>query len=67
MVINWWNIIRLDFNKIWDGKFIPLQAGAEMGKKAPCCWHWWTDVGALKQCEIAFNETEAHKHELGYR
>ena len=65
MVVNWWNFIELDTNKVWDGKRADLGKAAEMGKPPPCCWSWWRlKHNFLKRCEEALKEAESKKSEL---
>eukprot|EP00794_Sanderia_malayensis_P003181 gene3181-3652_t len=58
MIVNWWTLVDLPRDKIWFSKDIVNKAGAEMGKPAPCCWHWWTSVAALENCKKAFDSLE---------
>eukprot|EP00795_Rhopilema_esculentum_P014152 gene14152-5153_t len=55
MVVNWWTLVQKPRDRIWYGKDIINEAGANMDMPAPCCWHWWNDVGALENCRKAFD------------
>ena len=55
MIVNWWNMIRTPLDKIWYGKDIVNEAGADMHKDPPCCWHWWSSAKALENCKNAFH------------
>ena len=59
MIVNWWNMIRTPQDKIWYGKEIVNEAGADMNKPAPCCWHWWTSAKALENCKNAFRSLQS--------
>ena len=61
VILNWWQLIDLDLNKIWLGEaFLPYEnyKHHKFGKPLKADWHWWKDVDAAKLCEEAFNETE---------
>ena len=59
MIVNWWNMVNTPRDKIWFGKDIINEAGANMNNTAPCCWHWWTTARALEKCKNAFTSLQA--------
>ncbi len=58
MIVNWWTMFRFPQNRIWSSKKINTDLGADMDKKAPCCWHWWTDAEALQRCKLSFDNLQ---------
>lgn len=55
MIINWWNLLRFNQNKVWQSSKIDwsTQAFGEIKTKG---WMWWTyDVG-LKACQRYYHE-----------
>ena len=49
MVLNYWNLVPLDTNKLWEGPRLPINP--PLGD-----WHWWRSPYGRRQCELALAE-----------
>lgn len=58
VVLNWWNLMKLDFKRIWFGSKLSLKQSHKFGENQLPPWHWWKTANAAHLCEVAFNETE---------
>ena len=70
VIINWWNLVKFDKSKVWQGSSIGV--GVEISssvKETPKNWIWWKQKVGLSACKAAFEDINAisHKHGLPAR
>lgn len=57
MIVNWWNFVRLDKDKIWQGSDVKFKNGFMIGHRPiPNDWFWQLSKNGAKSCENAYRE-----------
>ena len=56
MIINWWNLLGADLNKIWDGTTV-----SEFIQEVDCPvrnpkWGWWNDFRGMAACKRFYED-----------
>lgn len=64
VLINWWNLQKLDSTKIWTGSIVNFEKGYVLGQPIPKGWHWWRTGNNAKLCENVIHEIIINKHEI---
>ena len=60
VLLNFWNLVDLDSNKIWEGPKQPIAIGQF---HAPTQWYWWKSRWGKTNCQKAFNEVSSIKRD----
>lgn len=59
VLINWWNLLKLNDSQIWTSSLLNLHRAYEFGKPVPKNdWYWWNDQNTPAACEAAFREVK---------
>ena len=62
MIVNWWNFLKLDKDKVWLGATLDPQKGFEVNSRPiPREWKNWRYPKAAECCEAAFREIQSNK------
>lgn len=61
VMLNFWNFLRLDRRKIWEGPKAPVQYPGFVPRKK---WYWWRSRWGMSQCQKAYNEIWSLQNEL---
>ena len=61
LILNYWNLVSFDRDKIWVG---PRKPTAFKGFSPPSWWRWWNSSYGLPQCQKAFDELWYLKDEV---
>lgn len=56
MIVNYWNLVGRDINRIWEGAREPITVGAY---GPPNKWYWWHSRWGIERCNEAFKEISA--------
>lgn len=52
LILNYWNLIGMDRNKIWEGPKVPILIEYAPPEK----WQWWNSAYGVKTCQKAYDE-----------
>ncbi|PFX22954.1 hypothetical protein AWC38_SpisGene12501 [Stylophora pistillata] len=52
VLLNYWNLVDMDRDKIWEGAKIPVKRNNTI----PENWFWWNSEWGKKACQEAYNE-----------
>lgn len=57
MIVNWWNFVKLNKDKIWKGAEIDQSVAHEMNRRPlRDDWMWWKKENGLKNCEKTYRQ-----------
>ena len=52
VILNYWNLIEMDRNKIWEGPKVPILSEYTQPEK----WSWWNSIYGKSSCQKAYEE-----------
>lgn len=55
LIVNWWNLLKLDRKKVWQSGIVDWRQKA-YGKIVNNAWMWWTYDMGLKACQKYYEE-----------
>ena len=53
VLLNYWNLVNTDRDKIWEGPKAAIQLHKYGPRKG---WYWWNSTWGMKTCQKAFND-----------
>lgn len=59
MIINWWNFLSLDTNKLWFPESIDPSKGLKMGTAVSNSPEWWQRTSRGKRCSDSFKKMKS--------
>ena len=64
MIVNWWNFVKLDKDKIWQGAEVAYKNGVVVGQRPiPDDWFWQLKENGARSCERAYREVVKLKND----
>lgn len=59
VILNWWQLIKLDFTKLWFSTPLDTTKNYVFTQPVPTNWWWWSDNDTAGRCKRAFYMVKA--------
>ena len=65
MIVNWWNLVHLDRDMIWQGSRIDNEKGIEIHQPVQHNWPWWWNTNGFEKCKLAIQDVKEYEEKRG--